>query len=354
MNSITTLCRVFAALLKLYPQSYRQKYTAERQEVFQLAAEEAAMSGKLNFFFFSIHEIVDLPITAFIEHFHERRWLMFSNFWLSLSEKPGRWGTAILAGIPHLLFVLCITLPTLLDSKNPFIQWYSWITHFPPTNWMLTFLAPQSYWNPFRVGYQVFQWLFGLLVILMILVAMLRKWPIWSATWIGFGFVTCLRNIITKFPDGVEALVTMGIWLVLLLIVMFFLARRSPLMGLLVFLPVYPLFYWWLAIDGIAGVYPEIYAYIAAAALLSVAVMLITRLGSFKLAILFLVILVLAVGGGFEYANVYYSNMPNPEEPNFSRVVTATLGGLLTLLIIGLPVWMMSLWKARKSRLLKS
>jgi hypothetical protein len=114
---------------------------------------------------------------------------------------------------------------------------------------------------------------------------------------------------------------------------------RSPLMGLMALLPFYPMFFWWLAADGILGTKPEAIGYVASGLLMSLAVVLSARTGSFKLALLLLGAVILIAGGGFAYGTVYHSNAPFPQDPTPGKVIASTLGGFPTLLLVGLPVW---------------
>lgn len=355
MNAVSRLCGWYGRLLRLFPARYRAAYTEEREAVFELAAADAAVSGRTAFLFFALRELADLPAAALIEHLRERRWLMIASLRTLLAEEPDRWGNALLAGLPHILFALLNFFPNLLriDPLNPspgLVVWYNSMTRFPLTHWILNLTAPDSYWMPTRVLFQTGQWLFGLMVILMILAGWIDRWPRWSASWVGYGLVVLLTSLISMFPQDGESFVSILVWFVLAVLVYIWITRRSPLMGLMAVLPFYPMFFWLLAADGIIGFVPETAGYLAAAGLMTLAVAVFARAGSFKLALLLLAALILVAGGAFAYMTVYLSNMPTPSTPTPGPVVASTLGGYLTLLIIGLPVWGVILWRAQKRR----
>ena len=355
MNAASHLCGWYGQLLKLYPARYRAVYTEERQAVFELAATEAAMSGRTGLFFFALRELADLPAAALIEHLRDRRWLMIASLRTLLAEKPDRWGNAVLAGLPHILFALVNFMPNLLrmDALNPspsLVAWQNWMVRFPLTHWALNLTAPDSYWMAQRVFFQTWHWLFGLLVILMILAGWKDRWPRWSASWAGYGLIVLLTSLISMFPQDVESFVSILVWFALAVLVYIRMTRLSPLMGLMALLPFYPMFFWLLVADGIIGFIPETIGYLSAAAAMTLVVAIFARAGSFKLALILLAVIILVAGGAFAYMTVYLSNAPIPSTPTPGPVVASTLGGYLTLVLVGLPVWGALLWKAFKRR----
>jgi len=353
MKAVNWLCGWYGRMLYLYPARYREAYREERQMVFQMAAAEASGNGRAAFLWFALRELMDLPAAALIEHLRERRWVMLASVRTLLSEEPDPWGRAFLAGLPHVLFALTNFWPNLLrlDIQNPspgLIIWFNWMTRFPVTHWALNLTAPDSYWMPQRVLYQTGQWLFGVLVIFMVLAGGMSRWPRWSASWVGYALIVLLTSFIGIFSQDVESLISILVWFALAIPVYVSLTRRSPLMGLMAFLPFYPMLSWLLAADGILGIVPETVGYLAAASLMSLVVAAFTRAGSFKLAFVLLAALLLVAGGGFAYLTVYMSNMPNPAIPAPGQVVVSTLGGFVAMLLVGLPVWIAILWMARK------
>jgi hypothetical protein len=350
------LVKVFHAhLLALYPAQYRQDYTEERQAVFELAAQDAAEKDRFHFLWFALCELFDLPFAALAEHLRERRWLMIPSLRTLLSEKPDRWGSSMVAGLPFFLSAAFYYFPALFSPymptpPAPLVFWYHLMTRFPLTHWALNLVASDSYWMPHRVLFETLQWSFGLLAFFMILLGWMSNWPRWSASWAGYGLIALLRTVITLFPQDTESLISILIWLVLAIYTYIRITRLSPLMGLFALLPFCPMFFWWLVADGILGTYPEAIGYLASALLTSMAVFFSARAGSFKLALILVTAVVLVAGAGFAYGSVYYSNAPFPDEPTPGRVITSTLGGLPTLLLVGLPVWATITWNAYRRR----
>ena len=58
------LDRIYAELLRLYPQSYRETFAAERQDVFEQARQAAEAGGIDSLARFAIRELRDMPISA--------------------------------------------------------------------------------------------------------------------------------------------------------------------------------------------------------------------------------------------------------------------------------------------------
>jgi hypothetical protein len=119
--------------------------------------------------------------------------------------------TAVLAGLPYLLYALEKYVPGLSLNTNPGpvdnpAAWlFQILRGFPPTWWLLTRLARADYWTAQRALVEARQWAFALCVLVMGQIA----------------------------------------WL----------ARRDPLGGLLSVLPFYPIFAWWTGMDRGKGDY---------------------------------------------------------------------------------------------------
>lgn len=359
MKAVGLLTQLFRRALGLYPAGYRAVYAEEREVVFRLAAEESASLGCAALLVFALRELAHLPGAALAEHLHCWRWGMLANLRQLIAEKPSGWGSAILAGLPHLLFALFYYGPGLLQHffatpPNWTLAWHRLLTSFPLTRWMLYLSADASYWFPQRVFFQSVQWAFGLLVLGMIYaawqIARRQGWPAWSPSWIGYGLLVVLTSLIELFPQDTGSLISILLWLGAASYIYIRQTANNPLRGLVTLLPFCPMFFWFVATDGIRGFYTDIAAYTGAALLVCLAVIAIVRTGSIKLAAVLLLALQLLVGGGYSYATLYHSNSPFPADPTVGKWIGSTLGGYLALVIFSLPVWGTLLWLALRRK----
>lgn len=356
MNALQGLKRLFQLALVLYPVQYRADFAEERLAVFDLAASEAAGRGRAALLAFGARELVELPGAALAAHVRWGRWTMIASIRTLLAVKPDRWGNALLAGLPHLLFAVCYYLPVMISpvtASTPawMITWHKWLTDFPLTWAALLLVQRADYWLHARVFFQSVAWVWGLSVLAVTLAGWRLGWPRWSASWLGYALIVILQSLITLFPQDVPSFISICIWLVMACAIYAWQTARSPLHGLLALLPFYPMFTWWLAADGIIGTYSDMAAYVGAAALMTAAVALMARTGSTKLALILLAGLLLLGGGGFAYATTYHSNAPDPSDPYPGEVVRGILFYFLGMLIFSAPVWGATIWRARRKRL---
>ncbi len=230
------------------------------------------------------------------------------------------WRQAILGGLPHLLYALSIYIPSLvgalfLDSLN--LHW----------------LRP----------------VFWIVVIVTLLFAWQRRWPLWSASWVGYGLVMTFDILIdlaqTYYGSLLENEVVV-FWLMLTAAVFFWLARRDWLSGLLAVLPVVPMFLTYISLDGVKGTIPEALVFIAAGLLMMFVVVIIIRKNDIRLGFLLIVFALVAINLPVSYLTTYHSNVP-PEfkvVPTFSNMVKGFLLSFLLFIIFTTPLWMLVLW----------
>lgn len=354
MNTPRLMTSLYIQLLRLFPHQYRLRFGEERLHVFRLAVEESSQHGTAALARFGLRELLDLPGSIMYEHLRERRIDMSAS--LSGEDKPSSWGWAIMGGLPFLLYACMKYLPLLLlnwlgSSIQPGSNRLSaGLKGFPPTWWALQRWAPASYWYPPRVFYQTISWLFTVLVLVMLLVAWRKGWPRWSGSWVGFGLIVLLEMLISFFPGDPESFITTIIWLCLYSAVIFLLARRDVLTGLLGVLPLTPMFLWTLSLDGVNRTYPEEYAYLAAGLLVCIAITLAVRRGSLKLTLGLMAGVLLILGLGISYGLVYRSSSPLPAQPTIGRLLVSTSGNYIGLLIFSTPVWIILLWRYFRRR----
>jgi hypothetical protein len=82
------------------------------------------------------------------------------------------------------------------------------------------------------------------LVLFILFFARRLHWPRWSASWIGYGLVLLLSQFSLFLPSGALSTLAGISWLAFSAVVLFWLARRDWIAGLLAVLPVTPMWIW--------------------------------------------------------------------------------------------------------------
>jgi hypothetical protein len=129
-------------------------------------------------------------------------------------------------------------------------------------------------------------------------------------------------------------------------VVFFWLARRDWLSGLLVVLPVVPMFLTYISLDGVKGTIPEALVFIAAGLLMMFVVVIIIRKNDIRLGVLLIVLALVTINLPVSYLTTYQSNVP-PEfavVPTISNMVKGFLLGNLIFVIFATPLWAIVLW----------
>jgi hypothetical protein len=146
--------------LRLYPSSFKQRFSHEMEEVFC----QAASAGQLRFI---LREIVFLPASLAgaylwaIRGSRERRMVLSSASGGSLGNdepQPG-WGDSLLAGLPHLIIGLLAGLPYLASAlfRN------------------LSLAGPLAYIWPFFILIPA--------ILLVVAYGTIKGWGLWFASW---------------------------------------------------------------------------------------------------------------------------------------------------------------------------
>lgn len=175
------------------------------------------------------------------------------------------WMVYLLAGYPHLLFALRMSLPAMASGFG--------IADDP---WLRLSL------------------IYGLLLGFGLLLGLVRRLPRWSASWIGFGLLFGLELLVHWFPEGLPGWVAGLLWLVAALLVLTFIARRDRLAAVLAALPIAPMFVWSLALSRIQDMPVEVLLLMAAGFVLGVLSVAIAHLERRWLAA---PLLILTIGG---------------------------------------------------------
>jgi len=275
---------------------------------------------------------------------------------LGPAATPGAWSATILAGLPHLLYALTKYVPVFLVQANLSDvdllaeRLLQFMRSYPPAWWLLTRMAPADYWSGSRALIEVWAWAFVMFVLVLALIAWRSGWPRWSATPLGYVLILIFEISLNIWRDDRSTSFSAMIVLIGYVCLIIWLTRRDLLAGLLAILPLYPMFVWWTAMDGVRGTYGEGFFYILIGLVMALVVGAAIRRGSpaFGLGLLVLAILILGLGVG--YATVYHSNISAPSLPTPGAVLRSGLGALIALALVGLPVWLTLGWGWARSR----
>jgi hypothetical protein len=214
----------------------------------------------------------------------------------------------------------------------------------PPAWWLLTRLGSIDYWNASRVFIEMWNWAFVLFVLLLALIAWRGGWPRWSATALGYALIVLFEVSLAIWREDRLTNFSAMIGLTGYVLLIVWLTRRDPLAGLLALLPLYPMFVWLLAMDGVRGTYGEGIFYMVIGLVMALVVGAAVRQGSLVYSLGLLVIAILVLGLGVGYATVYNSNMSSPPLPTPGAVLRSGFGALIALALVGLPLWLTLGW----------
>jgi hypothetical protein len=314
-DPVNLIPRLYAVILRLYPGGFRREFGEEMQEAFSQALQEAAGRGRSAPARIFLRELGDLPASLLSQFDTWTRSPMLEGASLDYeNSRPGSWFSAGLAALPHLLFALALYLPLLVtvtldlpDYRGPSL----------PVFWGLV------------VGVLAFSRRLG--------------WPRWSASWIGYGLVLLLAQISLLFPHGPLATLTGFAWLALGAVVLFWLARRDWIGGLLAVLPASPMWVWLARLDGPPASLELAALYLSLSLVIAFAVVAIMRLGRWQTALLLLLLVILATGmpdsnGVLQPGQTAWSGAGN------------WMAGYVGMLVLTAPLWLMALWRQVQRR----
>ena len=240
------------------------------------------------------------------------------------------WGQSLLAGLPHLIYALSV--------------------------YGFQLLPLQSY--RIRDGYLIlpFNIVFWLIVLIGLAFAWRAGWLRWSATWIGYGvllFVELLLVLPTSGSSTNEGLAILSgvFWILLAVGILVWTTRRDWLDGFLAVLPVMPMWYTFLALDGVAG--NEAPLFYAIGLFIATIVMWTVRQGNPFKGLGWILVAVILIGLTVSYATVYFSNfrppVGSPPTPSPGAVISALVVFLLGYVVLSCPVWVTAIVRCRKN-----
>ena len=206
---------IYSLLLRLYPRDYREAYGPEVTAVFQQHLQQAAANSPREALAVIGRELRDWPLSCLREHARERNRRLLLPRPLFLSG----WG-AVAAGVPFLFSLFGFGL---------FFIFIPTVSRFTP----LFFLAPG------------------------VLVAWWRRWPGWVVSWLGllifYGQNWLPYSLLASEPawnsvprllNNLSQVVIQVGWL----LVMYWVVRRWPRHGALLFLQ-FLLMPWWFSLE---------------------------------------------------------------------------------------------------------
>lgn len=219
---VSLLIHLYTWLLRLYPSTFREQFGEEMAGVFREQMEEAAARGGIHLLRSCWREVRDWPIHCLQTHWQVRQ----QRLALPMAAPPSWWDTAM-AGLPYLLFALIVSGSTLIFLVGQ------------ATGLLVSLL--------FGFG-------FVFLLLLVLTAAWWRRWPVWSAAWLGFLFFVLLVLFLPGYAvdwlgqgwqmQPVRYLVSEAGFPLLWLAVLYVLLARWPRFGLVAALP--PLGITWL------------------------------------------------------------------------------------------------------------
>lgn len=348
---VRLLTRLYALLIRLYPPSFRAEFADEMQVVFTEAMAEAAERGKLPLAVVCWREMRDWPITLVREccfSFKHRRKDVKMSAEIQrdiLGEKAGLtqtaqtpWRDAVLAGLPHLL-----------------------VTLFAGVSQVAYGLLPGYIFDRLTGFFAVFGVAFFILAGGVVLYAWRHGWPLWTASWYGYGAWLVLIALV---PLGLlneklgiieawkfnNALILGGIGLMGLGYL--WLVRRDWLQGLLAALFFMPMMVLMMTIE---FVHPQIegLVFVVSGLLAALASGAIVCLRSWQVGVWLVFGINLLAGAAISYVSVYQIDIPAQYfSPTPSAVVTRlTAYLLLSLALVAGPFLLWALWRLGKHSL---
>jgi len=209
---VSLLITFYRLLIHLYPRPFREEFGAEMTAVFQEQVAEAAAQGPIHLIQACWREVRDWPL-----HCAQVHWLMRQERLAQATTMPPSWWETAGASLPYFLFAIIVSGSSLL------------------------FLFGQANGLLFSL---LFSYGFIFLLLLVLIAAWWRGWPVWAAAWLGFLFFTLLLLLLPgQLTDPLSRPAQMLVGEVglplLWLVVLYVLLARWPRSGLVAMLPAF-------------------------------------------------------------------------------------------------------------------
>ena len=330
---LVSLTRIYARLIQLYPDRFKQEFLDEMQTVFEDLARDTAERGALPLLVVFLREIGCLPGSLFMEFWYEVNWKNKNRTAIPIlasphDSSPGSWQAALFAGLPHLLIAIFVLIAG-STTNNSLLMVSGFIL--------------------------LFALVFGLC--LTIFFTWRDHWPAWSATWYGYvGVIVYIFAILP--PQGwqppldkvVGGAGSIFLLLLSLATLVYWLSRRNPVEGLVMALPVI-IMYWFPIMEFIPG---HIRNWLTAGMFLlgALTATILIRTNFIRRAIWLVLVASILIGLPIAYARTYWNNIPiePASAPSLGKMI-----GLFSVqfvagaaLAIG-PILGWGLWRLGKS-----
>ena len=335
---MTWVLACYGFILHLYPQPFQARFAEEMQLVFVQLLEDAAARGRRALVSLLVNEIPDQLFSLARQHR-----LVLSGREVKMSGAAGTnvsgggtialgngpvpsWGSALLAGLPHLLVGLVQGLPLLLSAAG-------WVD-------------PASSLGSLIMTFQ------GTVLVLALLGSLVLVWtqrrqgqlPPWAASWYAYWMlgliiaVSQARNLLTG-DDGRSPLTDFLMYVILPLGLAYGLyrtARADRLRGLLAALPV--MLIPWVVTNEFVPDGPEGVVWLSAWLLSALAAALIVRWQRLSAGLALVLAVVLVTGFAFARNGIYLGGMLPFSEPapSLKAVLNAYIPMLAAVCAVGL------------------
>jgi hypothetical protein len=338
------LTKLYTTLLRLYPRKFRQEFAAEMRTVFFDALQAAHREGLWAVAQLCAREICSLPHALVREHWDaggKKEAGMDQKISAItgkedahpvLRETPGGgWWETLLAMLPFLLVLLADALPKLLVETG-LLTWEA--VGMQVVNTSIIILLAGSF-------------LAGLIL------AWRQKWPAWSATWYPIfagaplALTSALLSLLLgeRFNDALnQELVFYLLVPTFLAVLLYSVARSSPLHGLLATLPV--LYLLWLPNMEFVPDWIEVVIKVPSVALICLAIAFALHRGDWRAGLYAILAMNLLVGALFSYAGIFHGGSlpfvaPGPNLVEVARSLIPQYLAMGSILIGPLFAWKM-------------
>ncbi len=200
----------YRLLIRFYPRPFRDEFGAEMEAVFQEQLADAVTQGRLHLLQACWRELRDWPRHCLLAHWRVRQ----QHLAVAAATPPSWWDTAA-AGLPYFLFAIIASSSALLFLFGQ------------ATGLLVSLLVSYG---------------FVFLLLLVLIVAWWRGWPVWSAAWLGFLFFVLLvlvapGQLFALLDQPAQILASEVGFPLLWLAVLYVLLARWPRSGLVAMLP---------------------------------------------------------------------------------------------------------------------
>lgn len=298
MAAIKSLFLVlYRGMLALYPADFRQAFAEDMSLDFEDALRTTAGAGSGTLLSVFLREVVDWPVCLLREYrqlWGGRREMTTDNLnrleanggVVAAGRPGGTWGEAVMAALPYLLILAFMSMGYLLN----------------------TLLQNVS----LRQGLNTFSVLLLVPILILVLVLSFRsRWPVWTGSWmvpffllLGIPLSFLANNLFPRanwFSNDVIPFVVLPL---LLAIVLYRVARRDRLQGLLAAAPA--LYLLWTPNTEFVPEYLKLIFYFSSILMVMAGVMAVVRLGSWRAGLGLLLVTFIAVGLQFSYLGIYH------------------------------------------------